>query len=101
FAPEINITFARANRAYHSDACAEGACSAPPRQICPPANGLSSTTPTRAPDSAAAHAAAIPAGPPPTTSTSNFELSPSAITHPSELLFRRHNHSVRANNLAT
>src|ERR1041384_1630683 len=44
------------------------ACS--PRQICPPAAGLSSTTATRAPFCAARKAAAIPAGPAPTTSTS-------------------------------
>src|SRR6266496_4304882 len=45
------------------------ACS--PRQICPPSAKLSSTTPTRAPHSEAEIAAAIPAGPPPTTRTSN------------------------------
>src|SRR4051794_20621991 len=41
-----------------------------PRQIWPPGAGLSSTTATRLPCSAAAHAAARPAGPAPTTSTS-------------------------------
>ena len=96
FAPYINDTFARANRACHSDAWADGECSAPPRQICPPAAGLSSTTPTRAPDSLAAQAAAIPAGPAPITSTSNVESCPRAPS-----VVRPHNHAVDANNLAT
>src|SRR5690348_16861842 len=38
-----------------------------PRQICPPSPGLSSTSNTRAPALAADAAAAIPAGPAPTT----------------------------------
>src|SRR5262245_26307770 len=41
-----------------------------PRQICPPRSGLSSMMPTRRRFSVAHAAAAIPAGPPPMTSTS-------------------------------
>jgi hypothetical protein len=40
------------------------------RQICPPAEGLSSITATEAKDLRAAMAAAIPAGPAPTMTTS-------------------------------
>src|SRR5256885_10806201 len=46
------------------------ATAAPPRQICPPGCGLSSSRTTDLPDSAATVAAAIPAGPAPTTATS-------------------------------
>src|SRR5207245_249753 len=55
-----------------------------PRQICPPNVKLSSTTPTRAPYSEAETAAAIPAGPPPTTSTSKCfrRLDISSYFHP-------------------
>src|SRR5689334_4626511 len=45
-----------------------------PRQICPPKAGLSSTSSTLAPLSAALVAAARPAGPPPTTTMSQLCL---------------------------
>src|SRR5262249_20575612 len=48
-------------------------CSSP-RQICPPSAGLSSTTSTDAPLSTAQIAAAMPAGPPPTTTISQVCL---------------------------
>src|SRR2546430_407380 len=46
------------------------ATAAPPRQICPPGCGLSSSRTTDLPVSAATVAAAIPAGPAPTIATS-------------------------------
>lgn len=46
-----------------------------PRQIWPPSRGLLSSTPTRAPLSAAEQAAAIPAGPAPMTRTSKLRGS--------------------------
>src|SRR6185369_4687194 len=60
-------------RILSNHTCASGG---PPRQICPPAAGLSSTTTTFAPLCAARHAAAIPAGPAPTTSTSQLSTIP-------------------------
>src|SRR5215213_5461998 len=51
---------------------APGTVWASPRQICPPGAGLSSTIATRLPDSAARRAAARPAGPAPTTTTSKL-----------------------------
>src|SRR6185503_9944798 len=63
-----------------------------PRQICPPSAGLSSAIATRLPDWAAETAAAMPAGPPPTTNTSNCGL---------ELSIRLDVHSRHAQNLTT
>ena len=56
---------ARALESHHPRSRAHAGARSPARcrQICPPTFGLSSTTVTRAPDSAARVAAAIPAGP--------------------------------------
>src|SRR5258708_4886816 len=62
-----------------------------PRQICPPRAGLSSTMPTRNPHLAADTAAAIPAGPPPVTSTSKCFFT--------TLFTRNYFHSRGAQNL--
>src|SRR5438552_122974 len=61
--------------------------------ICPPAFALSSPTPTRAPHSAALTAAAMPAGPPPITSTSKRSCE--------SLLIGFHVHPWFTDNLAT
>ena len=80
----------RSNHRSASDFCdAPG----PPLHICPPGRGLSSKSATFAPESAALTAAAIPAGPAPTTATSNRRFA--------ELLTGRDFHFRLANDLAT
>ena len=60
---KVLATFAERNRSIHFAASVRCFVCPPPRQICPPKAKLSSTTPTRAPYSAARTAAAMPAGP--------------------------------------
>src|SRR5690349_15149254 len=69
-----------------------------PRQICPPALGLSSTTATFKPSLAARHAAASPAGPAPAIKTSQ-PIFVSLTRDPS--CIRAHVHAVLAERLTT
>src|SRR5215469_2065328 len=85
------LTPPEVNRRDHPVSSAPASPS-PARQICPPRLGLSSTTPTPAPCSDEHAAAAKPAGPPPTTSTSNCIPT---------LLIGAHLHSGRGKSLTT